>query len=160
MPSLERYPGLQSPLEQSKKIQEKTRPLRELRAQFETLDKLFGVETTLLPDGTLHVLQGQIVSRISPLGELEQVDLDLKVSETGGNGENRRIPMIEPELVVGDRFASLAFTDLSESEQDSVKRLGLEVLAARCQVGPCSPPQLSCESICSSNSATVKPKTG
>lgn len=74
MPSLERYPGLQSPLEQSKKSQEKTRPLRELRAQFETLDKLFGVETTLLPDGTLHVLQGQIVSRISPLGELEQVD--------------------------------------------------------------------------------------
>jgi hypothetical protein len=67
MPSLERYPGLQSPLEQSKKIQEKTRPLRELRAQFETLDKLFGVETTLLPDGTLHVLQGQIVSRISML---------------------------------------------------------------------------------------------
>jgi hypothetical protein len=55
MPSLERYPGLQSPLEQSKKSQEKTRPLRELRAQFETLDKLFGVETTLLPDGTLHV---------------------------------------------------------------------------------------------------------
>jgi len=55
MPNLERYPGLQSPLEQNKKSQEKTRPLRELRAQFETLDKLFGVETTLLPDGTLHV---------------------------------------------------------------------------------------------------------
>src|SRR5437016_4850938 len=99
MPSLERYPGLQSPLEQSKKI-EKTRPLRELRAQFETLDKLFGVETTLLPDGTLHILQGQIVSRISPLGELEQVDLDLKVSETGGDSESRRIPIIEPELVI------------------------------------------------------------
>jgi hypothetical protein len=49
MPNLERYPGLQSPLEQSKKIQEKIRPLRELRAQLETLDKLFGVETTLLP---------------------------------------------------------------------------------------------------------------
>jgi DNA repair protein RadC len=142
MPNLERRLGQQPPLEQSKKSQEKTRPLRDLRAQFETLDKLFGVETTLLPDGTLHVLQGQIVSRISPLGELEQVDLDLKASETEGEGENlsadrqdKRIPMIEPELVVGDRFASLAFTDLSESEQDSVKRLGLEVLAARYQVG-------------------------
>src|ERR671922_2286638 len=135
MPSLERYPGLQSPLELSKKSQEKTRPLRDLRAQFETLDKLFGVETTLLPDGTLHVLQGQIVSRISPLGELEQVDLDLKASETGGDSENRRIPMTKPELVVGDRFASLTLSDLSESEQDSVKRLGLEVLAARHQVG-------------------------
>jgi DNA repair protein RadC len=135
MPSLERYPGLQSPLEQSKKSQEKTRPFRELRAQLETLDKLFRVETTLLPDGTLHVLQGQIVSRISPLGELEQVDLDLKVSETGGDGENRRIPMTKPEWVVGDRFASLTLFDLSESEQDSVKRLGLAVLAARYQVG-------------------------
>jgi hypothetical protein len=61
----------------------------------------------LLPDGTLHVLQGQIVSRISPLGELEQVDLDLKASETGGDSDNRRILMIEPELVIGDRFASL-----------------------------------------------------
>src|SRR5918996_274607 len=131
MPSLERYPGLQSPLEQNKKSQEKTRPLRDLRAQFETLDKLFGAETTLLPDGTLHVLQGQIVSRISPLGELEQVDLDLKASE----GENRRIRMIEPELVGGDRFAALTLSDLSESEQDSVKRLGLAVLAARFQVG-------------------------
>jgi hypothetical protein len=78
MPNPERRPGQQSPLEQSKKSQEKTRPLRDLRAQFEKLDKLFGVETTLLPDGTLHVLQGQIVSRISPLGELEQLDLDLK----------------------------------------------------------------------------------
>jgi hypothetical protein len=135
MPSLERYPGLQSPLEQSKKSQEKTRPFRDLRAQLETLDKLFGVETTLLPDGTLHVLQGQIVSRISPLGELEQVDLDLKASETGGEGENRRIPLIEPEVVVGDRFATLTSSDLSESEQDSVKRLGLEVLAARHKVG-------------------------
>jgi hypothetical protein len=55
------------------------------------LQGLFGVETTLLPDGTLHVLQGQIVSRISPLGELEQVDLDLKASESGGDSENRRI---------------------------------------------------------------------
>ena len=135
MPSLERRPGLQSPLEQSKKSQEKTRPLRDLRAQFETLDKLFGVETTLLPDGTLHVLQGQIVSRISPLGELEQVDLDLKASEAGGDSENRRIPLIEPEVVVGDRFATLTSSDLSESEQDSVKRLGLEVLAARHKVG-------------------------
>jgi DNA repair protein RadC len=135
MPSLERYPGLQSPLEQSKKIQEKIRPFRELRAQLETLDKLFGVETTLLPDGTLHVLQGQIVSCISPLGELEQVDLDLKVSETGGDSESRRIPETQPELVVGDRFAALLLSDLSESEQDSVKRLGLEVLAARCRVG-------------------------
>jgi DNA repair protein RadC len=135
MPNIERYPGLQSHLEQSKKSQEKTRPLRELRAQLETLDKLFGVETTLLPDGTLHVLQGQIVSRISPLGELEQVDLNLEASETDGEGGNRRIPMIEPELVVGDRFASLRLSDLSESEQDSVKRLGLAVLAARCQVG-------------------------
>jgi hypothetical protein len=135
MSNLERYPGLQHPLEQSKKSQEKTRPLRELRAQFETLDKLFGVETTLLPDGTLHVLQGQIVSRISPLGELEQVDLDLKASETDEDGENRRIPMTKPEVVVGDRFASLTLSDLSESEQDSVKRLGLAVLAARCQVG-------------------------
>ena len=43
--------------------------------------------------------------------------------------------MIEPELVIGDRFASLTLSDLSESEQDSVKRLGLEVLAARFQVG-------------------------
>jgi DNA repair protein RadC len=135
MPNIERYPGLQSHLEQSKKSQEKTRPLRELRAQLETLDKLFGVETTLLPDGTLHVLQGQIVSRISPLGELERVDLNLEASETDGEGGNRRIPMIEPELVVGDRFASLRLSDLSESEQDSVKRLGLAVLAARCQVG-------------------------
>ena len=135
MPSLERYPGLQSPLEQSRKSQEKTRPFRDLRAQFEALDKLFGVETTLLPDGTLHVLQGQIVSRISPLGELEQIDLDLKASETGRDSENRRIPMIEPELIVGDRFASLTLSDLSEAEQNSVKRLGLEVLAARCQVG-------------------------
>src|ERR671918_1417703 len=135
MPSLERYPGLQPSLEQSKKSQEKTRPLRDLRAQFETLDKLFGVETTPLPDGTLHVLQGQVVSHISPLGELEQVDLDLKASETGGDSDNRRILMIEPELVIGDRFASLTLSDLSESEQDSVKRLGLEVLAARFQVG-------------------------
>ena len=39
------------------------------------------------------------------------------------------------ELVVGDRFAALLLSDLSESEQDSVKRLGLAVLAARCQVG-------------------------
>jgi DNA repair protein RadC len=69
------------------------------------------------------------------LGELEQVDLDLKVSETDGKGENRRIPMIEPKLVGGDRFASLTLSDLSEFEQDSVKRLGLEVLAARYQVG-------------------------
>src|SRR5919106_3814610 len=135
MPSLERYPGLQSPLEQSKKSQEKTRPLRDLRAQFEALDKLFGVETTLLPDGTLHVLQGQIVSRISPLGELEQIDLDLKASETGRDSENRRIPMIEPELIVGDRFASLTLSDLSEAEQNSVKRLSLEVLAEKYKVG-------------------------
>jgi RadC-like JAB domain len=133
--------GLQSPLEQSKKIQEKTRPLRDLRAQLETIGTLFDAEITLLPDSTLHVLPGRergdghILSRISPLGELEQVDLDLKVSETGGDSENRRIPMIEPELVVGDRFASLTLSDLSESEQDSVKRLGLEVLAARYQVG-------------------------
>jgi hypothetical protein len=119
MPSLERRLGQQSPLEQSEKSQEKTRPLRELRAQFETLDKLFGVETTLLPDGTLHVLQGQIVSRISPLGELEQVDLDLKASETGGDNENRRIPIIEPELIVGDRFAALLLSDLSESDCSS-----------------------------------------
>jgi hypothetical protein len=91
MPNFERYPGLQSPLEQRKEGQEKIRPLRDLRAQFETLDKLFGVETTLLPDGTLHVLQGQIVSRISPLGELEQVDLDLKASltTTARTGEYR-----------------------------------------------------------------------
>src|ERR687887_1786986 len=116
MPSLERYPGLQSPLEQSKKSQEKTRPLRDLRAQFETLDKLFGVETTLLLDGTLHVLQGQIVSRISPLGELEQIDLDLKASDS----ENRGIPMTKSELVVGDRFSTLTSSDLSESEQNSV----------------------------------------
>ena len=34
-----------------------------------------------------------------------------------------------------DRFAALLLSDLSESEQDSVKRLGLAVLAARCQVG-------------------------
>src|ERR671922_376227 len=135
MPSLERYPGLQSPLEQSKKSQEKTRPFRDLRAQFETLDKLFGVETTLLPDGTLHVLQGQIVSRISPLGELEQVDLDLKASGTGGEDENRRIPLIEPEVIVGDRFATLSSSDLSESEQNSVKRLSLEVLAEKYKVG-------------------------
>src|ERR671924_796369 len=107
MPSLERYPGLQSPLEQSKKSQEKTRPFRDLRAQFETLDKLVGVETTLLPDGTLHVLQGQIVSRISPLGELEQIDLNLKASETVGDSENRGIPMTKSELGVGDRFATL-----------------------------------------------------
>src|ERR671915_530549 len=117
MPSLESYPGLQSSLEQSKKSQEKTRPLRDLRAQFETLDKLFGVETTLLPDGTLHVLQGQIVSRISPLGELEQIELDLKASEGEREDENRRIPMIEPESVVGDRFVTLQLSDLSESEQ-------------------------------------------
>src|SRR6059058_6527353 len=116
MPNIERYPGLQSPLEQSKKSQEKTRPLRELRAQLETLDKLFGVETTLLPDGTLHVLPGQIVSRISPLGELEQVDLDLKVSEPDDDSENRRILMTKPELVVGDRFAALLLPDLSEPE--------------------------------------------
>jgi DNA repair protein RadC len=69
------------------------------------------------------------------LGELEQVDLDLKASETDGVSENRRIQMTKPELVVGDRFASLTLSDLSESEQDSVKRLGLEVLAARYQVG-------------------------
>ena len=110
MPSLERYPGLQSPLEQSKKSQEKTRLLRELRAQFETLDKLSGVETTLLPDGMLHVLQGQIVSRISPLGELEQVDLDLKACEAGGDGENRRIPMTKSEVVVGDRSIGILNT--------------------------------------------------
>ena len=131
MPSLERYPGLQSPLEQSKKSQEKTRPLRDLRAQFETLDKLFGVETTLLPDGTLHVLQGQIVSRISPFGELELVDLDLKASDS----ENRGIPLVEPEVGVGDRFAALSSSDLSESEQDSVKRLSLEVLTEKYKVG-------------------------
>src|SRR5205823_11005957 len=112
MPNLERYPGLQSPLEQNKKSQEKTRPLRELRAQFETLDKLFGVETTLLLDGTLHVLQGQIVSRISPLGELEQVDLDLKASEPDADSENRRIPMTKSEWVAGDRFAALLLSDL------------------------------------------------
>jgi DNA repair protein RadC len=135
MPSLERYPGLQSPLEQSKKSQEKTRSLRDLRAQFETLDKIFGVETTLLPDGTLHVLQGQIVSRISPFGELEQIDLDLKVSETVGDSENRGIPMTKSELGVGDRFASLTPSDLSESEQNSVKRLSLEVLAEKYKVG-------------------------
>ncbi|HZA28429.1 MAG TPA: hypothetical protein VE735_02335 [Gammaproteobacteria bacterium] len=41
------------------------------------------------------------------MGELEQVDLDLKASETGGDSDNRRILMIEPELVIGDRFASL-----------------------------------------------------
>src|SRR5918999_1653002 len=142
MPSLEIGPGQQPPLEQSKKSQEKIRPLRDLRAQFETLDKLFGVETTLLPDGTLHVLQGQIVSRISPLGDLEQVDLDLKASETGGDSENRRIPMTKPELVVGDRFASLTLSDHSESEQDSIKRLGLEVLY--CTVSGWGRTHLSC----------------
>jgi hypothetical protein len=62
------------------------------------------------------------------LGELEQIDLDLKKSEAGGDSENRRIPMAKPESVVGDRFAALQLSDLSESEQDSVKRLGLEVL--------------------------------
>ena len=43
--------------------------------------------------------------------------------------------MTKPELVVGDRFAALLLPDLSEPEQDSVKRLGLAVLAARCQIG-------------------------
>jgi hypothetical protein len=141
MSNLERRLGQQSPLEQSKKSQEKIRPLRDLRAQLETIGTLFDAEITLLPDSTLHVLPGRergdghILSRISPLEELEQVDLDLKVSETGRDSENRRIPMTKPELVIGDRFASLTLSDLSESEQDSVKRLGLEVLAARYQVG-------------------------
>jgi hypothetical protein len=62
MPNLERYPGQQQPLELTPKTQEQ-RPHRDLRAQFETLDKLNGTETTLLPDGTLHVLKENMVTR-------------------------------------------------------------------------------------------------
>jgi D-alanyl-D-alanine carboxypeptidase len=45
------------------------------------------VDITLLPDGTLRVVDRHYLSRISPLGQLEQVDLDLKASEAVGDGQ-------------------------------------------------------------------------
>lgn len=54
------------------------KPLSDLRAQLEMVGTIFDADITLLPDNTLQVLDGHILSRISPWGELEQVDLDLK----------------------------------------------------------------------------------
>jgi DNA repair protein RadC len=72
------------------------------------------------------------------LGELEQIGLDLKASDSenlSADRQDRGIPLIEPEVVIGDRFAALSSSDLSESEQNSVKRLSLEVLAEKYKVG-------------------------
>jgi hypothetical protein len=63
------------------------RPPRDLGAQLEMVGTLFGAEITLLPDGTLRVVDGHYLSRISPSGQLEQVDLDIKANEAVGDGQ-------------------------------------------------------------------------
>jgi hypothetical protein len=70
---------LVSPVKQSEVLNPPTseQPLRDLGAQLEMVGTLFGAEITLLPDGTLRVVDGHYLSRISRSGQLEQVDLDL-----------------------------------------------------------------------------------
>jgi len=55
----------------------------DLRAQLETLGRILNVEITLLPDGVIHLYipydpRGSPIYVISPLGEVEEVNLNLK----------------------------------------------------------------------------------
>jgi hypothetical protein len=84
-----------------------------------------------------HVRSDQVRYEHLPLPRIqhEYILLWQKLSKTGGDGENRRIRITKPEGQAGDRFASLTSSDLFEAEQDSVKRLAIEVLADRYKVG-------------------------